>query len=248
MDDPSWSLAPELALFQLTGRTQMQSVAPPFLRGVQTLDNFGAGNRDEQLGVRLSYGAGFSGFDLDYHRSDMHSTEIGRTTEDWGAIPAGTDVTSRILMEEIRLRYVAAIYDWADAETEGWFKAGVGLQLAHREIDFTARDVNSTNAQRIAIKDDVAPMLAVRLAAGRGPLDVTLDYAINDDWGFGTGDFDQRFYDLSVRASYFLEAQDLTLFGGYRRFDIPSRGNEQGLEYRTDFTFDGLFFGLRFIF
>ena len=75
-----------------------------------------------------------------------------------------------------------------------------------------------------------------------------IDYSVNGDWGLGTGDMNNWFFDFAIQANYYLEAQDLTLFGGYRRFDIRAKGSQGSAQYRTNFTFDGLFFGFRFLF
>lgn len=250
-EDPVVTLAPKISLFRVRGTTQMaqNNVA----QQPQTIRDLGMGARDEELAARLSYGDGFSGFDIDYLLVRMESTTEGRASQNWGSIRQGETVNSGLTMDEIRLRYIGQLpWDYLSEDEATWFKAGIGLQLAHRELSFRVNEVNGSgsinNSQSIEIKDDLSPMLAVRLAGGRGPVNLQVDYAVNDDWGIGTGDFEKRFFDLSIQLNYYLEAQDLTLFGGYRRFDIRARGTEGSSEYRTDFSFDGLYFGFRFLF
>jgi hypothetical protein len=251
LKDPSLTVAPKISLYRVHGTTQMQhnNVA----QAAQTAQDLGTGTRDEELAGRLSYGDGFSGFDLDYLVLSIESTEPGQAKQGWGTIRPGEAVNSSIDMDEVRLRYIAILpWGYGDEDSEIWFKTGAGLQLTHREFNFTVTETNGTggtnNSQKIEIKDDLSPMLAVRLAGGRGPLDMQIDYAVNGDWGLGTGDLNNWFFDFAVQANYYLEAQDLTLFGGYRRFDIRAKGSEGSAQYRTDFTLDGLFFGFRFLF
>ena len=251
LQDPTLSIAPKIALYQARGTTQMTHKNAQ--QSAQSLQSLGSGSRDEELEARVTYGDGFSGFDVDYLILNMESTELGETTQGWGTVRSGETVNSLMAMDEVRLRYIARLpWEYGDEDTETWLKAGAGLQLTHRELNLTVTEIDGSgsvnNSQKIEIKDDLSPMLAVRLAGGRGPLDLMIDYAINSDWGIGTGDLKKQFFDLSIQANYYLEAQDLTLFGGYRRFDIRARGNEGPAEYRADFTFDGLFFGFRFQF
>ena len=77
---------------------------------------------------------------------------------------------------------------------------------------------------------------------------ITVDYAFHGDWSLGTGDLRGRFDDFSILASYFVEGQDLTIFGGYRRFEVPAQGHEGIFQYEVDFTFDGYVFGVEFLF
>lgn len=250
MENPTLALAPKIALLRMTGATRMQSPggSGPTTNPPSGVEQLGAGKRDEELGVALTYGDGFSGFEADYMLLDMQTSTLGVTAAPWGSIPGGVAVDTKILMDELRLRYIAQLFEWTDEDDEYWFKAGAGIQLAHHEMNFTVRQDGTSNSQKIEIKDDLSPYLALRLAGGRGAATVTLDLNGNDGWEFGTGDLDGQFYDVSVQANYYFEAQDLTVFGGYRRFDIPASGSQGPFRFDTDFTLDGLFFGLRFVF
>ena len=232
-----------VALYRMTGKTRMQPGAQP-----STMGQLAAGKRDEDPAARISYGDGFSGFDLDYLLLDMKTPTVGQTQDVWGSIPAGVDVLTEVKLEEIRLRYIAGLYDYQDEDEEKWFKAGLGVQLGHKELSLDVRQDGTSNSQKIKPTDDVTPYIAFRLAGGRGPIGVTADFAYNDDWAIGTGDLEGRMFDLEIRASYYIEAQDLTLFGGYRRFDIPASGNEGPNRYDIDVTVDGYFFGFQFVF
>lgn len=248
LEDPSLSIAPRMSLLKMQGRTRMQSGAPPANNLSSGVERVGAGERDEELGLRIGYGDGFSGFEAEYMFLDTEATKIGQTEAPWGSIPFGVDVRSKSIMDEIRLRYIAGLFSWTDEDEENWFKAGLGAQFTHREMNFTITQDGTDNSQKIEIKDDLSPMLAARLAGGRGPWSVQADFAINDDWAFGTGNLEGRFTDMQARANYYFEDQDLTLFAGYRRFEIPATGNEGDLRYDVDFTLDGLFFGFSFQF
>jgi hypothetical protein len=249
LDDPLLSIAPEYTLFQMTGQTRMEA-GPPNLgrRGKNSVAQLGADDREDNIGVRASYGDGVSGFEFHYGRFESHSSQTGLALNDWGNIPRGEVVDTRVTMDEFRLRYIAAMGLYEGEDEDEWLQAGVGVQLGHKEMTFDVRGVSTGVGQKIEIKDDISPMLAVRVAGHRGPWGVTLDLAYNYDWSLGTGDITGAFYDASVRVSYYLEAQDITVFGGYRRFDIPARGRDGILEYDVDFTLDGYVFGFEFDF
>ncbi|MEE2886257.1 MAG: hypothetical protein VX951_02385 [Planctomycetota bacterium] len=251
LEDPSLSISPKMNLFRVHGDTRMQHNNVP--QDSQSIESLGGGRRDEELAARMTYGDGFSGFDIDYLLLDMESTELGTTNQGWGTVRQYETVNSRLAMDEVRLRYIAQLpWEYLSDGEEIWLKAGVGMQLVHRELNLTVTEVSGSggvnNSQKIEVKNAASPMLAIRLAGGSGPLDVLVDYAVNDDWRIGGGDFKKRFFDFAIQANYYLEAQDLTLFGGYRRFDVRAHGSEGPAEYQTDFTFDGLFFGFRFQF
>lgn len=256
LDDPTLTIAPEYTALRMKGKTRMESGIPPTRNSNLTVQDLGADGREDNIGIRLSYGNDTSGFDFHYNRFEAHSSGLGEARDAWGAIPAPSgspltpdEVDTRVTMDEFRARYIASFTMWEDEDLEDyWFTAGVGLQVGHKEMTFDVRGITSNTGQKILIKDDLSPMLAIRLQAQRGQLGVRLDAAINDDWSVGTGNLTGRFYDVSLVASYYLDAQDLTVFAGYRRFNITSRGNEAHLEFDTDFVLDGYLLGVQFIF
>ena len=255
LDDPTLTVSPEYTALRLTGETRMESGSPPAKGNYLSVADLGASDREDNLGVMLSYGEDASGFDLHYGRFEAHSSGSGVAFDAWGNIPgpSGTpsmpeQVDTRVTMDEFRARYVASFLLYEDDDEEAWLRAGAGLQLGHKEMTFDVRGINSGTAQKIEIKDDVSPMLAVRIAGKRGPIGLNIDFAYNPDLSFGTGDLHGAFYDLTILANYFLEAQELTVFAGYRRFDIPARGHEGINEFDTDFTLDGYILGFKFEF
>jgi hypothetical protein len=250
LDDPFISIAPEYTLFRLKGQTRMEAGTPNFgRRGENSVSDLGADDREDNVGIRATYGDGASGFEFHYARFESHSSQTGVAKNEWGVIPLGETVDTRVTMDEFRLRYIAAWALYSGADDEEWIKAGVGLQLGHRELSFDIRGISSGVGQKIQIKDDITPMLAVRIAGRQGPWGVTIDLAYNHDWSFGTGDFNGSLYDGSIRASYYVEAQDVTIFGGYRRFNLPARGGMAGgHEFDTDFTVDGYVLGFEYVF
>ncbi len=255
LDDPTLTISPEYTALRMTGKTRMESGTPSTRRAYLSVADLGANDREDNVGLRLSYGDGASGFDLHYGRFEAHSAGTGVALDDWGDIPGPSgapptpeQVDTRVTMDEFRARYIASFCVYENEDEEEWLKVGFGLQVGHKEMTFDVRGINTDTGQKIHIKDDLSPMLALRIAGQRGPLGIGLEIAYNDDWSIGTGDIEGEFYDVTIQASYFLEAQDLTVFAGYRRFDIPARGDEGGHEYDTDFTLDGYILGFRFAF
>lgn len=246
--EPVMTLSPQLSLLRPTGDTRM-GPTPGHTNASQRLRRLGVTDRDEGIGGKLTYGDedGIAGFEFEYLKLEFHD-DPGTTTSDWGAIPAFAATDARLHLEEYRLRYLVDVLDYKHEDTGTWFKAGVGLQLNHRELRLTVTDIGTSSAQRLEARDIASPQAAVRLAGGRGPVALTADLAINGGWELGSRDLEGSYYDFSVLASYTLEGQDLALYGGYRRFQIRAEGHSDTQLYDLDFTFDGWVLGVRFTF
>ena len=248
LDNPQISLAPYLALYTLEGQARMQSAAGGAIvnNAAMPIATLGLRERDDDWGGTLAIGDGFSGFELSYLRLDMDDTETGTLTADFGAVPAGTVVNATAKMDEFRFGYVAQAFLWEN--DQGLYaKLGGGLTLVHRELDFVVQQEDGPARQAIRAKDVGLPYLKGRLDVGYRQFGIDVDYAWNPDLELG-GDFSGTLQDLEVVAHFTLEDQDLTLYAGYRRSDLPASSREGPFRYDADFELEGFFLGIRFSF
>ncbi len=249
LEYPQIALAPQYTSLRWSGRAQMQSSDgsggvrqnPPVAHR-----ELGLGHHDDDAGIAIECGDGFSGADFGYLRLDQYSTLPGTLSSDFGGLMAGDAVTARVTMDELRLRYVAALLDVA-AESGVGFELGAGAALAHRNVKMRFEQSGGARGQRLALRDDGVPYLAARARLSYRVFGLRADYAISPHAAFG-GDFDGTLWDLEVLGTFTFTDQDLTAFGGYRRSALPARGSEGGFAYDTDFSLDGWVLGVRFIF
>jgi predicted porin len=158
-------------------------------------------------------------------------------------LDAGDFVRTQVRMDEWRLRYIARVFEH---ETDNELRArfGLGATLAHRDLDFDAVEVSSARRQALHIKDDGVVYAAARAEVGYGALALRGDYGFSRNWTFG-GDWHGDFHDLELTANYAFADQDVTVFAGYRRSELPARGQQSGQDFDADFVLDGFFVGAR---
>lgn len=234
-----------LALYRLRGRARMNSFTGS---GSQSnpgmeLREFGVGERDDDIGGFLSVGDGFSGFDFNYYRLTMQDTTPGTLSSAFGSLAAGEVVVTAVTMDEWRARYLAKVAEYTFPERIV-VAFGVGLALAHRDLEFFPKQQATGAGQILTAKDYGVPYLAARLRGSYGVFSLTLDWAYDDGVDFG-GDFEGRLQDIELLGRYEFLRQDVTLFAGYRYTELPARGHEGGLEYRADLRLEGLQVGLQ---
>ncbi len=124
-------------------------------------------------------------------------------------------------------------------------KLGVGPILSYQQIKFRVDSTTDARKESFTLEGGI-PFPAVTVAAGLGPVSVTAIYAYNYD--VATGDLEGTFQNVQVRADYYLENQDLTIFAGWRRLDIGGAKSDNGLKVEADYKISGAFLGLEWRF
>lgn len=237
--DPQFAVRPYYTQFEVEGRTGMTA---PLIR----LTDLGMGDHDSDFGGAVTYGDGFSGLTLDVLSMDQKPKQTETLPANYGSLTGGDSVRSEFEMQSYRLSYVAKVYDYVNEQDEWWVKAGIGAMISYDDIKFRVNSTTTSSFERLELEGAI-PFPLVCLAAGRGPVSVTATYGYNDDVAFGS-DFDGSFQDLEVRANYYFEDQDITLFAGWRRMDLPGTTTEDGIRTHADFKVSGLFLGLQLTF
>ncbi len=248
LNEPKVSLVPQYSVLKVEGDTAMQSNSPggPTNNPEQSLDNFGMGSFDEDIGGMVRVGDGFSGLDLGYLRLDNSDTRTGQLTANWGNLLAGDTVNSRLEGDELRLRYMGQVIDY---ENESSFLAdlGFGGVLAHRQLTFRTTAQNAARTQNVSMSDNGVFYIATRARIGYYGFALTGDYAISPKMNFG-GDFDGTLQDAELTLSYTFTDQNVTLAAGYRWEDLPAEGNEGGLDWKMDLRIQGYVLGIEVTF
>lgn len=244
--EPRVLVTPYLAVESLRGNVSMQSAPGGTLQNnpAQSLETFGQGHHEEDIGARIDVGDGFGGFRLDYLRLDMNTTDHGTLGADWGALQANDEVRMRTTMDEVRLGYVEPLLDtklhWRDRPLG--LRFGAGGVLAHRGLDLRATTVGGSRSEHLDVSGQVA-YAAVRGRATWQNLSFDLEYAFSPDLALG-GEFDGFQQDVEARLSYTLPLRDLTFFAGYRYSDLGASGHEGRFAYDADLVLDGFQFGV----
>lgn len=246
LDDPRVEFAPYYAAYRLGGDTSLQSGSGGSVVSNAPIDTsaFALNRRDDDYGGSLSLGDGFSGFDLHYLKLEMKALSATPLPAGWGALDAGDLVRTQVDLDEWRLRYIARVFAH-ETDNELSARLGLGAALAHRDLDFDAVEINSARRQTLHLEDDGVAYAAARAELGYGAMTLRADYAFSSDWTFG-GEWHGDFHDLELAANYLFADQDLAVFAGYRRSELPARGQQSGLDFDADFVLDGFFVGVRF--
>lgn len=244
LDYPSLTAQPQYHLLKLQGRSRMQS-APGggglVNNAAMPLTEFGMRKRDDDYGGILGYGDGFSGFEFGYLNVDMDNTDRGVTSADWGAIAAGSTVTSKFSMEEYRLRYIAQVFEY-ETDDDLMIRLGLGASIAHRDARLTVRDQTTLVSQEAKFRDDGVPYGQARLRGEYRNATLTFDYGYAG-FEFG-GDYEAPLQDYAITGTYTLEDQDITFLAGFRWLELPTSGTSGGFLYDSDLRLEGFMLGV----
>jgi len=249
LDDPTLTLAPYYAGYEVRGSTNMQSDAGMGVlmnNGEIDLEQFGVNSRDDDVGIYAEMSEGISGLRFTYLRLDQVSQDKGILPANWGNM-LETDLVRTVLeMDEYRLNYTAAIFDqtveFRDEDLR--MELGIGGTIAHRDFVMRVREESAIlREEKIELKDDGVLYGTARARLSWRGAAITADYAYSDDWSLG-GDFKGVLQDLEITGSYELDFQDVRLFGGWRRTEIPAQGTRDEFRVATDFLIEGFYLGL----
>lgn len=243
-DRPQVDVAAHLAVYQLRGRARMQSIAGG--GGLQEngnvdLHDLGVGERDDDVGGTISVGDGFSGTTLSYQKLTMQDSRPATVPTAFGALVPGDEVRTKVVMDELRLRYIGEVYE-LQLKNKVEFTFGLGGAIAHRDLELFPKRTSDGTGQILQIKDDGVPYLAGRGRATYGQTSVQLDWAHNFGLDFG-GDFDGDLQDIEITVRYAFPLQNVSVYGGWRRSDLPAGGHMGPFTYAAAFVLEGYFLG-----
>ena len=251
LQHPRVTVVPQLVLLEFEGDTAMQSPGsgggPNVNNGQVDFGELGVSERDDEFAGAIYIGDGFSGVDFTTTLFDLKGSAGGTLTENWGNFLAGDVISTKINGFDVRLRYIAQLYEWWSEDEEWSVRLGAGAALGHREFRWRMTESTGTRTQSLDISDDGLPSAAVRAAVGYQNVGLRADYTINPDLSFG-GDFEDIQQELELTAFYAFEDQDLKVTAGYRRTELRAAGDCNSLRYDMDFALDGFVFGLELTF
>lgn len=248
--EPAIYVSPYLALYQLRGKTKMQSagVNPSELvnNPQQKMRSFGQDRHREDVGIRADIGDGFGGIRAEYYRLDMDTARNGELQADWGRLLEGDMVSIYAEMDEVRVGYLEPFADirteYRNEELRLQFAAG-GI-FATRSMTLSGRqEAPDTRAQNLTIAGDVV-YLAARARATWKQFVFDLDYAGAPEEFVISGDMEDFSQDIEARLSYRLPQRDISFFAGMRYSAISASGDANGFRYDNAMTIDGFQFGI----
>ncbi|MHC4516012.1 MAG: hypothetical protein ACYTGW_08270 [Planctomycetota bacterium] len=247
-DDPTFAVHPRYTQYEVEGKTRMQfeSGGTIFNGDVIDLTDMGLGDHESDFGGGVSYGDGFSGLRFDALLMDQKPKNTEILPANYGELLAADSVRSEFEMQEYRFSYTAQVYEFEHEEDEWWVKVGIGPMLTYVQTKLKVQSTTTTRAESLELQGGI-PFPAVTVRGGLGPFSATAMYAYNDDVAFGS-DLEGSFQDVEVRAEYYLEDQDLTIFAGWRRLDVSGSKYDEGLQGDADYKISGVFLGLRWQF
>ncbi len=248
MAEPTIHVSPYLALYQLRGKTKMQSAGttPGQLANnpQQELRQFGQDRHREDVGLRADIGDGFGGIRAEYYHLDMNTARTGQLDYDWGRLLAGDLVSIDAEMNELRIGYVEPFADirteYRDEELRLQFAAG-GV-FATRSMTLRGR-ATGTRTQDLTIESDVL-YLAARARVSWMEFALDLDYAAAPEGLVLAGDMEDFSQDIEARLSYRLPQRDISFFTGVRYSTISASGDANGFRYDNEMAIDGFQLGV----
>ncbi|MFT4513895.1 MAG: hypothetical protein ACI89X_002264 [Planctomycetota bacterium] len=248
--EPAIHVSPYLALYQLRGKTKMQSVGAMPSEIVsnpqQKLRSFGQDRHREDVGLRADIGDGFGGIRAEYYRLDMDTARTGELEYDWGSLLQGDMVSIYAEMDEVRIGYLEPFADirteYRNEELRLQFAAG-GV-FSTRSMTLHGREATpGTRAQDLTITGDVV-YLAARARATWKQFVFDLDYAGAPEELVISGDMEDFSQDIEARLSYRLPQRDISFFAGMRYSTISASGDANGFRYDNEMAIDGFQLGI----
>ena len=251
--EPAIHVSPYLAVYQLRGKTKMQSFVDPMNPGTvqnnpyQKMRTFGQGHLREDVGIRADIGDGFGGIRADYYQLDMDTSTSGELTSAWGNLPGTDKVSLYANMDELRIGYVEPFADFRTEyrDEELRFQFAVGGVFTYRQMTLKARDETFTQNSELA-GDTIGGAVRARISWKAFSLD--LDYAGAPAFLVLSGDIEGLSQDFEARLSYRLPQRDISFFAGLRYTEFSGTGMAGSFQYDSDMVIDGMQFGVKVTF
>lgn len=248
---PTIHVSPYLAVYQLRGKSKMQSEVDPTNPGAlrnnpsQDMRSFGQDRHRDDVGLRADIGDGFAGIRADYYRLDMNTSRSGQLEDDWGRLLEGDFVSMYAEMDEFRIGYVEPLADFHTTyrDEDLHFQFAAGGVFASRSMTLRGKDNTKTRSQNLTIDGDVI-YLAARARANWMQFSLDIDYAAAPEVFVLSGDVEDFSQDLEARLSYQLPQRDMSLFAGVRYSVFNASGDANGFRYENDMIIDGFQLGV----
>ena len=251
LGEPRILVSPYYAINELRGDISLQSDpgTGPEDNATQSLRTFGQNHADDDWGIRADIGDGFAGIRFDWLAMDGNTSRHGNLDDDWGALLDGDRVRMATRLDEYRLGYVHPLWN-AATDYRGQplrLDLAAGAYVAHRNLQLRTRTEDGLRQQNVELTDHGAVYPTVRLRATWRELRCDIDYGISPELQFG-GDFDGVLQDLELRLGWTFARQDVTVFGGWRRSELPADGHEGALGFDADLVLQGFQLGMSVVF
>lgn len=249
--EPAIHVSPYLAVYQLRGKTKMQSFVDPMNPSTvkdnpyQQMRNFGQDHFRDDVGVRVDIGDGFGGIRADYYQLDMDTSKSGELTSDWGDLLAADKVSLYANMDELRIGYVEPIADFRREyrDEELRFQFGAGATFTYRQMKLKAHDETFVRAQYFELAGDTIGA-AARARVSWMAFSLDIDYVVAPEVLVLSGDIEGLSQDIETRLSYQLPQRDISFFAGLRYSEFSGSGEASSFEYDSDMIIDGMQFGI----
>jgi hypothetical protein len=250
--EPAIHASPYLAVYQLRGKTKMESFDPMGAvqnNAYQNMRAFGQDRFREDVGIRADIGDGFGGIRVDYYQLDMDTSRNGELTSDWGDLLDTDKVSLYANMDELRIGYVEPFADFRTEyrDEELRFQFAVGGVFTYRQMTLKARDETFTRAQNFELAGDTIGG-AVRARISWKAFSLDLDYAGAPAFLVLSGDIEGLSQDIEARLSYRLPQRDISFFAGLRYTEFSGKGMAGSFQYDSDMVIDGMQFGVKVTF
>jgi hypothetical protein len=252
LDTPRVTLSPRLYLDRLGGGAAMQSLqgTTPVDNPSQSVGAFGQESDDEDWGLVIKAGDGFSGFEGEYRKIELEDADRGTLVADFGRLISGDDVDARFEMDAWRVAYfgeIAGRHREPDAEDDIELRLAGGAALTWRDGSFAATQSGGGLQQSFHLEDRGAAWLGLRGRVAWREASLDLDWLVNPDLSFG-GNFDGWAQDVEVMARYRFPDQDVTVLAGYRWSELDASGTADGLRFDSEFSVTAIVLGIEFDF
>ena len=249
--EPAIHVSPYLAVYQLRGKTKMQSFVDPANPSAvkdnpyQKMRTFGQDHFREDVGVRADIGDGFGGIRMDYYQLDMDTSKSGELTSDWGNLLESDKVSLYANMDELRIGYVEPIADYRTEyrDEDLRFQFAAGANFTYRQMTLKARDETFTRAQNFELGGDTIGA-AVRARISWMAFSLDVDYVVSPEALVLAGEIEGLSQDIETRLSYQLPQRDISFFAGLRYSEFSGNGEAGSFEYDSDMVIDGMQFGI----
>jgi hypothetical protein len=251
-DRSKLAIEPYAAMLKPSGSASMQSVVGPGpvdQPSVDLGDGLNLVDRQFSYGALFNYGDNFAGLELGFsYWEHTNVTTDGSLDYDFGELDQGDDVQTYARWQRYHIGWLFPLLEQdikLARRSKLELRLAGGAELHHNELRLRSEAQNAARQQSITAKDDLAiPLISARFEAEYEPFKLRLDLAgITGEFG----DFDGRVLDSSITLHYQVQ-RDVSIYGGLWRYDLPARGDEDGLRYDVDMRLSGYMVGLRWEF
>lgn len=248
--EPQIQIAPYYAMYKLSGMAGMDTVSSGTVthNPRRSLEEFGFGDHEDDVGVRGEIGNGFAGLRVDWYRMDSGTSRRAPLPDPWGALQTGDLAGMHAVLDELRIGYAEEVlrqkFDFRELK-DLEFRLAPGVVFAHRDLSLNVDEDTFTRRQDLDASDKGVVYGALRARLQYQNVFADVEYAISPPgFDFG-GDFRGLLQDFEARLSYQFELRDIEVFAGWRRSTFGVNGNQDEQNFTGDFVLSGFMVGVR---